>query len=439
MFQRGATESKPPPPAWTKIALPMNDPTPTVAIPMQDLAAHHREILPQLQAAAARVLASGRYDDGPELAAFEAEAAAALGIACAVGVSSGSDALLALLMACGIGPGAQVVTTPLSFVAPVEAIVRLGATPVFADVDPDTLNLDARAAAACVGPRTRAVLTVHLFGRAAHTAPLRAVCDAAGIPLIEDAAQAIGARGDGGRVVGALGLAAALSFFPSKNLGGFGDGGMVVTDDAALADRIRLLRVHGARPKYHHTAVGGNFRLDELQAALLRVKLPHLHTWTARRVRVAARYRAALAPLAPAALALPPDDAGCVWNQFVVRVPDGRRDPLRRHLAALGVATAVYYPEPLHLQPVLGALGHRAGDFPRAERACAEALALPIHPDLDGAAVDRVCGAIAAFLGRGPEGGGAAAPGSDLGVLAFHPSAPVRIAACRLQPNRRRR
>jgi dTDP-4-amino-4,6-dideoxygalactose transaminase len=382
----------------------MNQPTQPAAIPMQDLAAHHRELLPELQAAAARVLASGRYVDGPEVAAFEAEAAAALGIAHAVGVSSGTDALLALLMALGVGPGDEVVTTPLSFVAPVEAILRLGARPVFADVDPETFNLDPRAAAARIGPRTKAALTVHLFGRAARTAPLRAACDAAGIPLIEDAAQAIGARGDGGVPVGALGAAAALSFFPAKNLGGFGDGGMVVTPDAALADRVRLLRVHGARPKYHHTAIGGNFRLDELQAALLRIKLPRLSGWTARRARVAARYREALAPLP--ALALPPDDPGCVWNQLVVRVRDGagRRDALRRHLGEEGIATAIYYPEPLHLQPVvvtaMGARGHRPGDFPRAERACAEALALPIHPDLDDAAIDRVCGAIAAFFTR---------------------------------------
>jgi dTDP-4-amino-4,6-dideoxygalactose transaminase len=372
------------------------------AIPMQDLIAHHEPLRAVLEAAALRVLASGRYIDGPEVASFEGEAAAVLGARHAIGVSSGTDALLAVLMACGIKPGDEVVTTPFSFFATVGAIVRLGATPVFADVDPATLNLDPAAAVERMGARTKAVLVVHLFGRMADTTPIEAACARMGIPLIEDAAQAIGAQqggvgSRGGRRVGDLGQAAALSFFPSKNLSGFGDAGMVLTDDPALARRIRSLRVHGAGPKYHHPLVGGNFRLDELQAALLRVKLPHLARWSARRRRLADRYRTALAA---APIGLPPDDPGCVWNQFVVRIPEGRRDALRSHLADQRIASAIYYPEPLHLQPCLHDLGGRPGDHPNAESACADVLALPIHPELPDQAVDRVCQAIGDFLER---------------------------------------
>jgi dTDP-4-amino-4,6-dideoxygalactose transaminase len=299
-------------------------------IPFQNLAAQHRALEPELGEALLRVLRSASYILGGEGATFEREAAAALGVAHAVGVSSGTDALLALLMALGVGPGAEVVTTPFSFFASAGVIARLGAVPVFADIDPLTLTLDDARAAERIGPRTRAVLTVHLFGRVARVEALRRTCDAAGIPLVEDAAQAIGARADqraDGRVVGTLGRAAALSFFPSKNLGALGDGGMVLTDDRALAERLRLLRAQGASPKYHHPMVGGNFRLDEIQAAALRVKLPHLASWTARRRQLAARYRSALAGVP---VGLPPDDPGCVWNHFVIRVGQQRREALGR-------------------------------------------------------------------------------------------------------------
>jgi dTDP-4-amino-4,6-dideoxygalactose transaminase len=241
-------------------------------------------------------------------------------------------------------------------------------------------------------------MPVHLFGRVADTAALEAMCRSRGIALVEDAAQAIGAtRRDGELVrrVGSLGVAAALSFFPSKNLGGFGDGGMVLTEDGELAERLRLVRAHGSRPKYHHLVVGGNFRLDELQAALLRVKLPHLPRWTAARRRVAARYHERLGSLP---LTLPPPDEGSVWNYFVVQVRDGKRDGLATHLRGRGVETAVYYPEPLHLQPCFEALGHRPGDFPNAERACREALALPIFPELADDQVDAVADAIRSFF-----------------------------------------
>jgi len=358
-------------------------------IPLLDLARHHAPLGPALAGAAARVLASNRFIQGPEVAAFEGEVAAALGFPAAIGVSSGTDALTCLLLAAGVGPGDEVVTTPYSFFATAEAIVRVGGRPVFADVDRDTLNLDPALAAPRLGPRTKAALVVHLFGRPAALDPLAAACARSGAAFIEDAAQAIGAAPG-------VGTGAALSFFPAKNLGGFGDGGMVLTRDAAVAQQLRRLRNHGADIKHHHLEPGGNFRLDELQAALLRVKLPFLTAWTEARRRVATTYRQLLAPLS---LGLPPPDERCVWNQFVIRVPDGRRDALAAHLAARGIETAVHYPVPLHLQPALAFLGHRPGDFPNAERAARDSLALPMFPELSDGQLAQVAGALADFLG----------------------------------------
>lgn len=352
---------------------------------MLDLQAQHAPLRDELRAAAARVLASDRFILGPEVDAFEREMAATLAKAHAVGVSSGSDALLALLLAHGIGKGDEVVTTPYSFFATAEAIVRVGATPVFADVDPATMNVDPELAARRVGPRTRAVLVVHLFGRPVPGDGLRQACAAAGIPLLEDAAQAIGVR------VGT----AALSFFPSKNLGGFGDGGMVVTDDADLAARVRRLRSHGASRPHRHDLVGGNFRLDELQAALLRVKLPHLTAWSAERRRWAAAYRAYLAGTP---VGLPPLDDSGVWNQFVIQVASDRRAALVEHLDVRGISSAIYYPAPLHLQPALAYLGHRPGDLPNAEDAAKTSLALPLFPSLGEERVARVARAVAEFF-----------------------------------------
>lgn len=370
----------------------------TPSIPTQDLDAHHGPILAALEAAAVRAIRSGRYILGPEVQAFEDELAAAYGIRHGVGLSSGTDAILAILMALGVGPGDEVVTTPFSFFATVGAIVRLGARPVFADVDPLTMNLDDSKAAERIRPHTKAVMTVHLFGRVAPTAEIEKASVPFGIPLVEDAAQAIGARERGtGRLVGAIGRAAALSFFPSKNLGGFGDAGMAITNDTELADRLRLVRAHGARPKYHHEIIGGNFRLDELQAALLRVKLPRLASWANARRRVAGWYAQRLVGLP--SLKLPPiDDAGCVWNQYVVRVPHGRRDAMAKALGDEGIATAVYYPEPLHTQPCFSGLGYREGDFPEAEGAAREALALPMYPELPESSVDRVADTIRRFV-----------------------------------------
>jgi dTDP-4-amino-4,6-dideoxygalactose transaminase len=365
------------------------------AIGLTDFEAMHADLGLELESATRRVVRSGRFILGPEVEAFERELAQALGVPHAVGVSSGTDALVALLLALDVGPGDEVITTPFSFFATVEAIVRVGARPVFADIDPATLNLEPTAAAACVGERTAAALVVHLFGRVADVAALAQACAGAGVPLLEDAAQAIGAAGRDGQAPGRIGAAAALSFFPSKNLGGFGDSGAVLTADPALAARVRALRSHGASRPHWHDEIGGNYRMDELQAALLRVKLPRLSAWTARRRAVAALYAAAWKDLP---LGLPPPDPGAVWNQFVVRVRDGGREALASHLRREGIATAIYYPVPLHLQPALSGFGGRRGQLPEAERAASEVLALPIHPSLAPADCERICETVRSFF-----------------------------------------
>ena len=354
-----------------------------VRVPFAEIAAEIAGLRPELEAAIARVLDSGRAIGGPELAALEVELAPVAGAARAVGVSSGSDALLAALWALGVGPGDEVVTTPFTFFATAGAIWRLGACPVFADIEPGTFNLDPERAASAVSSRTRAMVPVHLFGR---PAKMPAAGD---IPILEDAAQSLGAAP-------LRGTAAAISFFPTKNLGALGDAGAVVTRDPALAERVTLLRNHGARPKYHHPIVGGNFRLDAIQAAVLRVKLPHLAGFTAARRARAERYRSlfSFAPVPPE-IRLPEHDPRHVYNQFVIRAP--RRDALRRHLADAGIATEIYYPEPLHLQPCFAALGYREGAFPVAEAAAREVLALPMYPTLTGPMQARVVDAIAGF------------------------------------------
>lgn len=356
---------------------------------MVDLETLHRPLQARLLEAASRVLSSGRFILGAEVEAFERELARALDVPHAVGVSSGSDALLALLLAAGVRPGDEVVTTPYSFFATVEGIARLGAQPVFADVTAETLNIDPDIAVGRLGPKTRAVLVVHLFGRPAPLQPMRAACARRGIALLEDAAQAIGAPGVG------TSAGAAVSFFPTKNLGGFGDAGAVITTDAALAAKVRLLRSHGSTAKGVHACLGGNFRLDPLQAALLRVKLPSLPTWTEARRGRASQYLDALAGLP---VILPPVEPLSVWNQFVIRVPDGARDRLAARLESAGVASATYYRTPLHLQPALAHLGYRRGDFPIAERAAEEALALPLSPTLTDAQLERVVAAVRGFF-----------------------------------------
>ena len=355
-----------------------------MAVPLLDLQAQYRPLRSEVLAAIERVCDSQRFILGAEVEALEAELALYLDSRHAIGVSSGTDALLAVLMALGIGRGDEVVTTTYSFFATAGCISRLGATPVFADILPDTCNIDPAAVRAALTRRTRAVVAVHLYGLCADMDPLLEICAAAGIPLIEDAAQAIGASCHG-RQAGTMGAAGCFSFFPSKNLGAFGDAGLVTTSDAALAAEVALLRNHGAEPKYLHQRIGGNFRLDALQAAVLRVKLPHLPAWTAGRRRNAARYEAlfAASPVADV-VHRPAEPVGYhhIYNQYVIRLPE--RDRVRRELADRGIGTEVYYPVPFHLQECFAGLGYREGAFPVSERAAASSLALPIYAELTG-------------------------------------------------------
>jgi dTDP-4-amino-4,6-dideoxygalactose transaminase len=329
------------------------------------------------------VIESQYFILGPEVSGLEDEVAAYTGVTHAIGMSSGTDALLAALMALEIGPGDEVITSTYSFFATGGVIARLGATPVFVDIDPHTYNIDPTAAAEATGDRTKAIMPVHLYGCVADMDPILASAGGR-VPVIEDAAQAIGAFDARGRKAGSIGDMGCFSFFPSKNLGGFGDGGMTVTNDAVLGHSLRLLRTHGSEPKYYHSIVGGNFRLDALQAAVLRVKLRHLDGWTAGRRSNAQRYRELFddARLTDR-VTLPVDEPGHIYNQFVVRVSD--RDALRAHLAGCGIGTEIYYPVPLHMQECFTALGYGAGDLPHAEAAARETLALPIYPELNDA------------------------------------------------------
>jgi dTDP-4-amino-4,6-dideoxygalactose transaminase len=371
-------------------------------VPLLDLRAQHDPIRKDLVAAFERVLDTSHFILGEEVAGLEEQIAMYCRTRYAVGVSSGTDALLAVLMTLDIKPGDEVVTTPLSFFATVGAIMRLGARPVFVDIDPVTYNLDPRELHRVITGRTRAILPVHLYGQCAEMAPILEIGARHGLAVVEDAAQAIGAEYRDGRRAGSMGVAGCFSFFPSKNLGGLGDGGMVVTNDAAIAEQLRLLRVQGAKPKYFHQAVGGNFRLDAVQAAVLSVKLPYLDRWTSLRQHHADFYtdlchRRGLEESIrlPAAIYRNSVKHHHIYNQFVIRTRT--RDALRDALTARGVGTEVYYPLPLHLQPCLQSLGYREGDYPEAERACGEVLGLPIYPELTQAQQERVVDAIADF------------------------------------------
>jgi dTDP-4-amino-4,6-dideoxygalactose transaminase len=350
-------------------------------VPLLDLRPQYESIRDEIEDAVRRVMESQYFILGPEVRSFEDAVAGFIGVPHAIGVSSGTDALLLALMAYDIGPGDEVITTPFSFFATAGVIHRLGARPIFADIERHSFNMDAEQAVSAIGPRTRALLPVHLYGRMAVMSPLVAAAEKAGIALIEDAAQAIGARDEQGRAAGSIGDVGCFSFFPTKNLGAFGDAGLVTAKDEALARRMEILRVHGMEPKYYHREVGGNFRIDALQAAVLNVKLRHLDSWTAARRRNADRYRRLFRDAGLLDTVVLPEDApGHVYNQFVIRVAG--RDSLREHLAAAGIGTEIYYPLPLHLQECFAGLGHAESAFPEAERAAAEALALPIYPEL---------------------------------------------------------
>lgn len=370
-----------------------------MAIPLTDLTAQYRSIKDDVDAAISRTLESGSFILGGEVDAFEREMASFCGTAHAVGVASGTDALHLALLACGIGEGDEVLTTPFTFIATAESIHKCGATPVFVDIEPDTCNMDLGLLERRLTDRTRAIVPVHLYGQPCDMTRLGSFAAAHGLKVVEDCAQSLGATW-GGRQTGSFGDAGCLSFFPSKVLGAYGDGGMVVTSDAALAEHVRVLRSHGSRTKYFHDMPGFNSRLDSLQAAVLRVKLRHLPTWLERRREVAAMYAQHLRDIAGIRLLAEREGARHVYNYYTIGVDGGSefRDALAAHLKSRDIATAVYYPKSLHLQPVYGALGHKAGDFPVSEKAQQEMLSLPMYPELAEAQVAEIADALRAFF-----------------------------------------
>lgn len=370
------------------------------AVPLCDLQAQYHELRPQLEAAALRVLASGQVILGPEVTALEREIAQYCGAAHAVGCGSGTDALLLALHALGIGPGDEVILPPFTFFATVGAVCRVGARPVFCDIDPITYNIDPAQVEDKISHSTRAILPVHLFGQTADMERLWRIAERNQLHIIEDAAQALGAEYEGKRT-GTLGSLACFSFYPSKNLGAYGDAGMVVTNDPDWAALAACLRVHGMEPKYYHKHMGWNARLDAIQAALLRVKLPYLDRWTAARQEAARRYdqliqEHGLGNLLERPVVQP--RRRHVFNQYVVRVANGQRDALVQHLRADQIGCEIYYPVPLHLQECLLYLGHKAGDFQVSEEACRGVLALPMYPELKMELQERVIGSCAAFF-----------------------------------------
>ncbi|MDE2052392.1 MAG: DegT/DnrJ/EryC1/StrS family aminotransferase [Gammaproteobacteria bacterium] len=387
-------------------------------VPLLDLTQQYERFAAEAQAAIARVCQSQHFILGAEGRELERSLASYTGCQHGIGVSSGTDALLLALMALGIGPGDEVITSPFTFFATAGTIARVGARPVFCDIDRETFNLSPALVAeflaqSCevrgsaggrelvnrkTGGRIKAIMPVHLYGQACDMDAFMEIAERYGLHVIEDAAQAIGAQDARGRMVGSVGDIGCFSFFPTKNLGAFGDAGMCTTNDAALAERMRVLRVHGMEPKYHHSLIGGNFRLDEIQAAVLNVKLEFLDKWRDAREAHARQYTERLqAKAAGGAVVTPaPSRAGRhVWNQYVIRAQ--RRDELRPYLASAGIGTEIYYPIPLHLQQCFAYLGHRPGEMPESERAAAEVLALPVFPELSPAQIDYVAGTIERF------------------------------------------
>ena len=368
-------------------------------VPLVDLKAQYKSLKPELDEAIRKVVESSQFILGPEVKAFEAEMAAYCGTRFAIGVASGTDALQLALLACGIKPGDEVITTPFTFIATSETITNCGATPVFVDIDPGTYNIDPAQIEVKITARTRAILPVHLYGQAADMTPILALAAKYNLKVIEDCAQALGARYNG-KKVGALGDAGCLSFFPSKVLGAYGDGGMVVTNSPQIAEQVEMLRNHGCKQKYYHLIPGFNSRLDSLQAALLRVKLRYLDQWVEQRRSKTALFAELLVVGEGIEI---PYTAPCnynVFNYYTIRLPNPKikRDKLAKHLGTKGIDNAIYYPLSLHLQEVYKSLGYKAGDFPESEKAQEQVLSLPMYAELSREQIEQVTGAIRDFL-----------------------------------------
>jgi len=375
-------------------------------VPLLDLAPQHRTLRKEIMAAVERLLDSTAFILGPDVTRLEEQVAAYSGCQYGIGVSSGTDALLVALMALDIGPGDEVVTTPYSFFATAGTVARLGAKPVFVDIEPVGYNLDPAKLAAAITPRTKAIIPVHLYGQVADMDPINAIAKPRNIPVIEDAAQSIGSQYKDGRRACSMGTMGCLSFFPSKNLGALGDAGMVLTNDASLAEKLRILRAHGSKPKYYHKLIGGNFRIDTIHAAVLAIKLAHLDSWTAQRRRNADRYRELFAKTALVAdghIALPKEQwtgaaltHGHIYNQFVLRTK--KRDALKEYLGKKDIGSEIYYPLPFHMQECFKGLGYAPGAFPESESAAKETVAIPIYPELTPEQQETVVKAVESFF-----------------------------------------
>ena len=365
-------------------------------VPYLDLKAQLKPLRAEIDAAIARTLDNCSFCLGPDVAQFEKDFAAFCGAQHALGFNSGTSALHVAMRLLGVGPGDEVITTPYTFIATSWAISYCGAKPVYVDIDAATFNLDPQRIEPAITPKTKAVLPVHLYGQPFDVGAVAAVCRKHNLPFVEDAAQAHGAKYQG-KSIGTFGAVSCFSFYPAKNLGACGEGGALVTNDAALAARAKSLREHGSTVRYHHDEVGYNYRLEGIQGAVLGVKLKHLEKWTRERRRVAARYAELLADTP---LQLPAVTAGneSAWHLYTVRSP--RRDELKKHLDANGIGNAVHYPMPLHLQKVYASLGHQPGDFPVAEKAAREVLSLPMFPELTDAQIQRVAGVVQEFFRR---------------------------------------
>ena len=379
-----------------------------MGVPLLDLKAHHEPLHKEVMTAIEQTFRSQAFILGPDVAKLEERVASYCQTQFGIGVSSGTDALLIALMAIGISPGDEVITSPYSFFATAGAVARLGGKPVLVDIDPATYNIDPSKIASAITKKSKAIIPVHLYGQCADMGPILDLAQRHNLKVIEDAAQAIGAEYRDGRRAGSMGTVGCLSFFPSKNLGALGDGGMVVTNDQELAERIKVLRVHGGKPKYYHKMIGGNFRLDTIQAAVLNVKLNYLDDWTQRRQENARRYetlfqQSGLVQKGKVRLPAPVyRESGAkhyhIYNQFVLRVP--QRDQLMAYLKEKGIGTEIYYPVPFHLQECFQYLGHKIGDFTEAERAAKETIAIPIYPELTAEQQTQVVGAIEEFYAK---------------------------------------